>query len=304
MYRAFVTPLNRLLQSLICSLFFFNYKEKRITLVRSENNEAKTKAVCFYAFFILLISFSSCTKVIHVPLNDADKQLVIEGTIAYGDTSFPQVKISQTKSFEDNNSFVGVSGAKVTIQVNHDKVYQLNETQPGIYKVFTFNGNPGSTYNLTVTLNGKTYTSTSTMPAQIVPLDSIWAESLTFGGKTNITIYPSYKDPPGLGNSYRLVEYKNDVQVKHVFEQNDELSDGLIITRPLVNPDGDIAFNDAVRVELQCIDADVYKYWFSVDQSATGANQSASPANPVTNIVGGALGYFSAYSVTSQTIVL
>ncbi len=142
------------------------------------------------------------------------------------------------------------------------------------------------------------------MPKEIVPLDSIWAESLAFGNKDNITIYPAYKDPPGLGNSYRLVEYKNGVQVKHVFEQNDEFSNGLTITRPLVNPDGNLAIGDTVSVDLQCIDANVYKYWFSLDQSATGENQSASPANPVTNIVGGALGYFSAYSFTRQTIVL
>ena len=276
----------------------------RRTLQRLVNNWAKTKAVCFCAFFFLLICFSSCTKVIHVPLKEADKQLVIEGTIAYGDTTIPQVKISETKSFEDSNSFVGISGATVTIKVDGDTTYKLKEWKKGIYASFAFNGNPGSTYDLTVTLNGKTYTSTSTMPSQIVPLDSIWAESLAFGNKTNITIYPAYKDPAGLGNNYRLVEYKNGVQVKHVFEQNDEFSDGLMITRPLINPDGDIAFGDIVSVDLQCIDAAVYKYWFSLEQSATGENQSASPANPVTNIVGGALGYFSAYSVTSQTIGL
>ena len=143
------------------------------------------------------------------------------------------------------------------------------------------------------------------MPSQIVPLDSIWAEELSFAGNSNLTIYPQYTDPPGLGNSYRLVEYKNGVQIKHVFEQNDELSDGLTITRPLINPDSsNLAHGDTVRVDLQCIDANVYKYWFSLDQSATGENQSATPTNPVTNIVGGALGYFSAYSTSSKTIII
>ncbi len=289
MVRASLTPVDRLL---------------RRSVQRSEKNWAKTKAVCFCAFFLLMLSISSCTKVIHVPLKEADKQLVIEGIVPYGYNSYPEVRISQTKSFEDDNSFVGVSGATVTILRNDRELYHLTEDSTGVYSTPLRFGFPGDTFALTVTLNGKTYTSTSTMPKQIVPLDSIWGESLTFGGKTNITIYPSYKDPPGLGNNYRLVEYKNGVQVKHVFEQNDELSDGLVVTRPLINPDGDLAYGDEVRVELQCIDANVYKYWFSLDQSATGENQSASPANPVTNIVGGALGYFSAYSFTSQTIAL
>lgn len=297
MVRDVVTPVDRLL---------------RRTLVRSENNWATAKTVCFYAFLFLLVCLTSCTKVINVKLNEADKQLVIEGIVPYGDSGFlwlepvyPQVKISETKSFEDSNSFIGVSGATVSITVNGATTYQMFEGKDtGIYesRQGDFLGHPGNTYQLTVTFNGKTYTATSTMPSQLVPLDSIWAESLTFAGKTNYTIYPSYKDPPGLGNSYRLVEYQNGVQVKHVFEQNDELSDGLIITRPLINPDGTLARGDLVRVDLQCIDANVYKYWFSLDQSATGENQSATPANPVSNIEGGALGYFSAYSTTWRTI--
>ncbi len=283
----------------------------RRTLVRSENNCTNTKRVCFYA--ILFLCVSSCTKVINVNFKEADKQLVIEGIVPYADSSvrgleptLPEVKISYTQNFEDSTRFVGVSGATVSIQVNGGNTYPLFEGGTGFYEPHTglLTGNPGSTYLLTVTLNGKTYTSTSTMPSQIVPLDSIWAEEFSFGGKTGITIYPSYKDPPGLGNNYRLVEYKYGVQVKHVFEQNDEFSDGLTITRPLINPDSDLSHGDAVRVDLQCIDVNVYKYWFSLDQSATGENQSATPANPVSNIEGGALGYFSAYSVTSRTITI
>ncbi|MDQ2753003.1 MAG: DUF4249 domain-containing protein, partial [Bacteroidota bacterium] len=119
MVRAFVSPVDRLL---------------RRTLVRSENNWVKTKAVCFCTFFFLVLCLSSCTKVINVQLKEAEKQLVIEGSVAYGDTSFPQVKISETKSFEDDNSFVGVSGATVTIQMNNGTTYHLFEGATGIYQ--------------------------------------------------------------------------------------------------------------------------------------------------------------------------
>ena len=54
---------------------------------------------------------------------------------------------------------------------------------------------------------------------------------------------------------------------------------------------------------MQCIDNAVYKYWFSLNQSATGTSQSASPANAVSNISGGALGYFSVHTVESKTVV-
>jgi len=51
-----------------------------------------------------------------------------------------------------------------------------------------------------------------------------------------------------------------------------------------------------------CNDAAVYKYWYSLNDGATGTGQSASPANPVTNISGGALGYFSAQTVRTKGI--
>ncbi len=276
----------------------------RRTLVRSEVNWAKWRGGFYFTLILLLLCISSCTKVISLKLNEGDKKIVIEGNVSNNDTILPEVKISTTKAFEDDNSFVGISGATVTIQEMTGRTYTLTEDSAGIYHSHDFRGIPGFSYRLSVALNGNTYTASSTLPAQTVTLDSLWVQNLAFGGSSNLTIYPEYTDPPGLGNSYRLIEYKNGVQVNQVFEENDELSDGLTITRPLINPDGDLQPGDTVRVTLQCIDPAMYTYWFSAEQSATGENQSATPVNPVTNITGGALGFFSAHSESSRVIVV
>ncbi|HKO82838.1 MAG TPA: hypothetical protein VJU78_20670, partial [Chitinophagaceae bacterium] len=70
------------------------------------------------------------------------------------------------------------------------------------------------------------------------------------------------------------------------------------------NPEEEIESRDTVMLDMLCIDNVVYKYWYSVYQSATGNSQSASPANPVTNIVGGALGYFSAHTKQTKSVVV
>jgi len=54
---------------------------------------------------------------------------------------------------------------------------------------------------------------------------------------------------------------------------------------------------------MQCIDKNVYEYWYSLDQSSTGSSQSAAPGNPVSNMQGGALGYFSANTLQSRSVV-
>ena len=64
----------------------------RRTLVRFVNNRANAKTVYFLLYFLCMIVFSSCTKIINVKINEAAKKIVIEGTISYGDTAYPEVK--------------------------------------------------------------------------------------------------------------------------------------------------------------------------------------------------------------------
>jgi hypothetical protein len=57
---------------------------------------------------------------------------------------------------------------------------------------------------------------------------------------------------------------------------------------------------DSVTIEMHCIDKPVYDYYYSLGNR----DNSATPANPVSNIVGGALGYFSAHTVRKTTAVV
>jgi hypothetical protein len=257
---------------------------------------------CAVFTMLSLIFFTSCEKVIDINIDEADKKYVIEGNVTNLASEQVEVRLSQTKSFGESNTFKGVSGATVTIQINNNSTYTLPEVSAGIYRTTAFTGIPGNTYQLTVSINGETFTATSVMPSQLVLLDTITASDFSAPGATRKIINPSYQDPAGTGNSYRFIQFINNVQDKKVFVQNDELSDGRRITRPLLNQDSDIKSGDIVKVSMLCIDPNVYQYWYSLDQAATGSGQSATPTNPVTNIRGGALGYFSAHSVSSKTI--
>ncbi|HEU4470695.1 MAG TPA: DUF4249 domain-containing protein [Flavisolibacter sp.] len=253
-------------------------------------------------FLLAAMALSSCEKVIDLDIEAADKRYVVEGIVTNQPGTPVEVRLSQTKNFEDENTFSGISGATVTIQVGGSTVYTLAETSAGIYSTTAFTGVPGEQYLLTVNVNGNSFTGLSKMPSQLVSLDTLTVEDLGFGGSTTKTVSPSYLDPAGLGNSYRFVQYANGIQAKRVFVQNDELSDGLRITRPFVDPDGELESGDIVKVEMQHIDANVYRYWYSLDQASTGSGQSAAPSNPVSNISGGALGYFSAHSISTKVI--
>lgn len=255
-----------------------------------------------YKLILIIGTFLvSCEKVIEIDYNTAETKYVIEGTVSDLSSEVPTILISETKSFESSNNFEGVSGAVVSIQINDTSNYILSETSKGVYTTSAFKGIAGYTYDLTIQIGGQKFTSSSTLPAIKVALDTITTDNLSFGGGSNITIFPEFNDPPGKGNSYRYIQYVNGVQTKKVFVTDDELSDGIKISRPLRDQDGEIEVGDNVKVNLLHIDPAVYLYWYSLDQASTG-NSNATPANPVSNIVGGALGYFSAHSISSYSI--
>lgn len=269
--------------------FHFNVTIKKETFLA---------ASCFF-----LAALASCEKILDLDLKDVEAQYVIEGNVSNRSADPAEVKFSKTKNFTEDNGFIGVSGATVSIKVNNGTAYNLTETATGVYRSTSFTGMPGNTYTLNVSIEGKNFTSTSTMPFQIVPLDTLSVEDIVFAGSTLKTAKPSFLDPVGLGNSYRFIQYNNNVQVKKIFVQNDELSDGLRLPFPLFDEDTNLKSRDSVRLEMLCVDKYIYKYWFSVQESASGEGQS-TPTNPVTNISGGALGYFSAHTISSKAIAV
>ena len=269
--------------------------------MKSLYNKIKTTI----AILTSVLATSSCEKVIDVDLESTSKKYVVEGEVSTNPTIASQIKLSQTKNFSDDNSFNGVGGAIVTITEYTgalDIIYPLTETTTGVYSNSSLVGKYGSNYKLNIQVNSNTFTASSTMPNN-VNLDTLTVENISFGGDNSLTIKPSYNDPIGLGNSYRFIQYRNNKLVKNIFVQNDAISDGRTITRPLLKRDSELEKGDSVKVIMQCIDENVYKYWFSLEQAATG-NSQTTPANPTSNINGGAIGVFSANTYSEKTIKL
>jgi Domain of unknown function (DUF4249) len=256
----------------------------------------------------ILLMLSSCEKVVDIDLNEVQKKYVIEGVVT--DVSgISKVLISQTKNFDEDNSFAGVSGARVTMKEDGGTTAVFTETTPGTYEEPIYRGRPGKTYTLTVRIGNQTFTAKSTMP-QRVELDSIFVTDEFLFSDTRKIVNAMYKDPAGRGNSYRFIQYVNDHKVEQIFIQNDEYTDGRNVVSKLFyftdddDDESNVKSGDELRIDMLCIDPTVYKYWFSLFRSATGNSGQATPANPVSNIEGGALGYFSAHTQQTRTMVV
>ncbi|HEX3384292.1 MAG TPA: DUF4249 domain-containing protein, partial [Mucilaginibacter sp.] len=58
-------------------------------------------------------------------------------------------------------------------------------------------------------------------------------------------------------------------------------------------------------VEMQCIDKPIYTYWYSLMQlQVNNPGGQVAPSNPPTNISPTTLGYFSAHTTQTMTLVV
>lgn len=247
---------------------------------------------------LLLLAMSSCQKVIQIDLNSEDPKYVIEGNIS--DAAGPAVvKISRSVNFDQTNNFPTVNNAQVVLSDNAGQRDTLLQTAPGEYQATTIQGVPGRTYSLSVNVDGKQFTSSSTMPYP-TKLDTIDVLNFGFGGPDQKALIPVYKDSAGIVNYYRFVVYKNTERQDDIHINDDQFADGLVAQQPLFGR-AEYKSGDEVTIAMQGIDYGAYLYFYSLLQNTSGG---ATPANPVSNIQGGALGYFSAHCISAKTIII
>ncbi len=256
-------------------------------------------------FFIIILFFICCDKEIQLPLDPNASILVIDASIT--DEPGPYfVKLSKSIDIGNTTGNPLVNNANVIISDNQGQRDTLKQNERGIYQTNKIKGVYGNTYFLEVIVDGKKYTATSTMSNK-VPLDSLRINTFLVNGETRYSIIPVYTDPIALGNSYRFIQKINDSldQTFHVF--NDNLNNGKVNQRPLrAGSDSlQVKLKDIVSVEMQCVTRPTYLYYYTLNQqSGAGPGGGTTPSNPPSNIIGGALGIFSAHTVERQTIVI
>jgi Domain of unknown function (DUF4249) len=256
-----------------------------------------------YMLFVLII-FSSCQKIVTLKLNNAAPQTVIQGEITDAPGPYT-ITINQTVDFYSDNTFPPVSGATVKISDNTGVTDSLTEISPGVYSTHILTGKQGNTYSLTVLAQNVQYAAVSTMPPQ-VPLDSVTIQSQGGFGQQSINVVVNFQDPAGETNYYQFIESINGQSfVNNNFVFDDRLSDGKYISRTLRTDSSYIQKADLVEVKMYSVDENTYNYFLQLRQSSgRGAfNSTASPANPTSNISGGALGYFSAHTTQSKSVI-
>jgi hypothetical protein len=264
------------------------------------NKLLKRYQYCLFAILVAL--FSSCEEVIDLKLDQTSPKIVIEGIFTDLNVRHT-LSISTTTNFDASNATVPVTGGKVAIKEENGPTINFTEQSPGIYLSTRYKGTPGKRYTVTVTVAGKTYVATSIMPL-VVPIKSLDQVDLDFFGETRKFVQVNYKDPIGIPNFYYNRLFVNNLKRSSFYVESDRFNDGKEVKNTIFSDEPDLVTGDKIKVQLLTIDAQVYNYLFSISQITGNGGPPTTPGNPISNFNNGALGYFSASTLTTDSLII
>ena len=269
------------------------------------------------AMTIVFVQFftTGCEDIITVDLNTAEPTTVIEASIA-DDGSTSRVTITKSTDFYTPGVYPTVSNANIEVKDSEGNSFTFQEVEDGVYENNVIKGKSNVEYSIKVLSEGETYDAISTIPNRII-IDSLSIEKAAFGrpGKDGerFTLHIYFQDQPSIDDFCRVKLFSNKIQLGGFTLYSDKFTDGnyMDLRMNLNTESDDISIGDLITVELMSIDKAAYDYYKTANSvNASGGNgrgpssTSAAPANPVTNWSNKALGYFSAYAVSSSSIVL
>jgi|WetSurMetagenome_2_1015567.scaffolds.fasta_scaffold31944_2 hypothetical protein len=258
-------------------------------------------------FFSLIILLTSCEDVIEIELNYMEPKLVIEGVITDSDNQCV-IKLSKTADYFNKKTNPAVTDAVITLTDNKGRIVNFTEVEPGIYSEESVQAKPDINYTLTILSEGNEYEANATIPRK-VNIDSLTckynSESIFY--EVGYVVSCHFSDPGAVRNFYRLKTYNiNDSTHARSSEDiyNDDMFNGNKVE--LAWSYDVFQQSDTVVVELYTLDAQTYEYYKTLFQISGGDEMmsTTTPANPNSNIKNGALGYFGAYTISRDTIII
>lgn len=263
------------------------------------------KPILIFLGSIILIT--SCESVIEIDLDYMKPKLVIEGVINDFDSQCI-IRLSKTTDYFNQKTNPAVSNAVITLTDNSGTIIKLNETEPGSYLGESVHAKSYMDFTLSILSEGDTYLAKATIP-QKVRIDSLTCrynpKSIIY--EVGYVVSCHFSDPEEARNFYRLKAYNISDRTKAKITKelyNDDVYNGNNVELKWSN--NVYQQNDTVVVELYSLDENTYEYYKTLFPISGGAEMMSftTPANPNTNLSNGALGYFGAYAVSRDTIII
>lgn len=276
----------------------------------------------------MMILLVACEKTIQFAPAEASAKLVVEASI---ETNQPPIVIlSRSLGYFNQLTIDSLQNAFVhdaEIEISKGgRTHLLKEYEvpigAGYYRYYysvdsssiatAIFGEEGGSYLLNIRVGGNSYSSSTSIPVLNKIIDSLWWKKAANHPDSNKVILMARTfDPPGFGDYVRYFTKTNNEPffpgLNSVFD--DQIIDGKTYEIQVdrgVNRNQEIDFEeyaffnrgDTVTLKLCNIDKATFDFWRTLEFSYSSiGNPFSSPTKVLSNIDGGALGYFGGYAV-------
>ena len=272
----------------------------------------------------------SCTEEITIHTDNSKPVVVIYGILT-DEFTYKSIKITRSSPYFDNQPDAGISGATVKITGSDSNTYEFfeNDSVPGLYETKTqWAAIAGVSYSLKVEVNSddgkKTYEASTTILPPI-EIDSITINAVDIMGNKRYALNLYLNDPEGedfylckylvkdsLVNSnisrYRMLDdtmfdgqYLNGFTLMFFEDIKDREADSEETRKHSVYLDSE----DKVELQMSRVTKGYFDFVTQCRREMNGSNPffGGPPANIVTNITNGGVGYFSGYCISRSEAI-
>ena len=292
------------------------------------------KTILLSLLAIAACFFTGCEKSVSFNLDEVTPKLVVEASIENGQV--PVVYLSKSLNYFSKidqgilaNSFVHNADVYVSNGALTHKLKEYSVPVGGGYSFYYYTNDPASPatafigqlnkqYSLRIVSEGKEYTASTNIPNITRRIDSLfWKPAPAGNPPEKVAVMVRAYDQPGFGDYVRYFTKRNSEPfypgLASVFD--DQVIDGSSyevqvergVDRNADRPEGYSFFDkgDTVTLKVANIDKATYDFWRTMEYTyASVGNPFSSPTKVISNINGGALGYFGGYAAQYRTIII
>lgn len=267
-------------------------------------------------FIAVALVFWSCDEPVHLDVNQAEPQVIIEGQVT-NVTGHQYVKITRSAGFYDSGKTPRVIDATVLVRDDVGNEFSFihnpgnQADSAGYYLPQTpFVGEIGRTYKLEATVDGQLYEATDRL-FYVTPIDSLayrldeeeQEDPEVYGKFYEVMIYA--KEPQETKDYYLFKFFRND-SLKTDFDTDIYFTDDETLGENIDGVSSPIYFapGDRARCEIYSISRDAFVFYSDLQSllNNDGGLFSQPPSNSRSNISNGALGFFQTSALHTSEI--
>ena len=260
------------------------------------------KHILSISAIVFLFTLWGCEEDVVLKLGQIEKRMVVEANVS-NLKPVTKVVLSYSKSFYDTLSFNLISDADVEISTGSGISEKLTWSPFGYYYSKTITPVAGESYTLKILNGDQQVEATTTMPSLVKIKQVLQVPNPFYENNDSINLFVYVDDPKGEDDFFRLKIYRyGTVPSSEYFLMDDSFGKDGVITMPVYYKN--FALGDTVVVELYHLTKDMYEYYNGLSDNISGSFNSIAPGNPVSNMPDEVYGYFTAFAVDCDTVVV